>query len=156
MSGPHLSVLVTALIDPVLAGTPFAPGQTGRLPDGPGRLRVDPTALSPWPRHSAGIIWCASYVELRRALPGLPQAHDQDDCHPEGSCVDLMVDFDRGGRLERADLEALGLTETLAAVGCHAEALEAAVLLGQPAETVCPALARLLGVLLAAARAPLS
>jgi hypothetical protein len=154
MSGPRLSTLVTATLDPVLAGSPFTPGQTGELPDG--RPPVDPASIEAWPRHGASITWCARYVEVRRELPALPQAHEQDGSFEDRACVDLVVRFDRGGRLEAAEIEAEGLARTLRAVGRHAEALEAAALLGQPAEVACPALGRLLAVLLEAARTPLS
>jgi len=140
---PRLSLLVAAALDPALAGTPFAPGQPGVPPQG----RVDPAA-TPWPREAGSVIWCAGYDELQRAHPGLPQAHEQDDENHAYACVDLTLEFDRGGRLSETRLEGYSLADTLSEVGLVDDARRASELIGTPAEDACAALAGLLTDLL--------
>ncbi len=143
-----LERLVSAVLDPVLHGSPFRRGD--------GQPYVDDELVgewpSPWPEpeRSLQLLWCAAPPEVSGLLPGLWRL--VQDQVPPGGCVDLTVDLDVLGRLVASDVEAVPLAELLTRSGDPEAAAAAAELLGLPAEVAVPALADLLERLLAATR----
>lgn len=137
------SQLLVETIDPVLAGTPFQPGQTGESP------LEEPSG--PASRPGASVIWCGAYDEVVEAYPHLARP----DVEPEENwCFDLTVEIDGNGRLAEVGLEHGDLAEAFSAMGRSAEASASAGLLGRPAEVAVPELAVLLARLLPPAGSP--
>lgn len=141
----HVTRLLADTLDPVLTTSVFAPGQTGLHPDAD--HRDFGSYEGPWPDQSGSIIWCATYQDVQRRYPSLPQAHG-DGIGLDFDCVDLTVTITRGSIAE-VDFEGLSLAETFAAVGRHDDAQAADRLLGSPAEAASGPLRELLANLLA-------
>ena len=129
------SRLLVRTIDPVLADSPFQPGQTGEPPA---------DAAPDWwtPQPGASVIWCGGYDEVVRAYPHLDHPYVTPEEH---RCFDVTVEIDSDGRLAEVRLENGQLPEAFAAMGRQDDASAAAGLIGRPAEATVPELAALLG-----------
>ena len=131
------STLLVEAIDPVLARSPFLPGQTGERPAG------DSPGLDL--RPGASVIWCGQYDQVIATFPHLARLGVQPE---ETWCFDLTVEIDGEGRLAEVRLEHGDLNEAFAALERPEQAAASAQLLGQPAEVAVPELAELLADLL--------
>ena len=126
------STLLVDTIDPVLAGSPFQPGQTGEPDD-------ESPGCTPGP--GASVIWCGPYDEVVSAFPHLADSSVEPR---DGWCFDLTIEIDGAGRLSGVELEHGDLVETFRALGRSEAATAADALIGRPAETAVPELATLL------------
>src|SRR5262245_23220338 len=90
---------VSAALDPVMVPAGFQAGQEGGGDDFGDRVQA---------------IFCAGHDGLSDRYPWLPQSHAQES---GGTCIDLVVELNRDGIVQFADLEELTLEETLSRVG---------------------------------------
>jgi hypothetical protein len=122
---------VCSALDPVLVPAGFLAGQGGEDQDGGGQ-----------------VIFCIGHDALSIRYPLLPQA-DPDGA--SGRCDDVVIDVGVGGTLDRIDLEAMSLVQTLRQVGLDDDADGVSQVIDRPVVDGLPVLEAALRRLFSAA-----